>query len=224
MVLAFIAFVYTAFRFIQQRSNRKTRGDRKKEMLSMSYISANPVGIILNLCNRTLQEDYLKLATEEEIYFGKIPFGSTYNEVIKIRKKPYYNKVTQHHSTKVRTILYKTKMGTQKRIVIYYFIEDQLVFGEYKYPNIPEKEIEMYKKILTDKYKVETTDVVNDFYIENIKRSTIHFIPGRNLTIKYICSSDVLFDMIKHDLQKFIDMEKTEIANSYIYEKIYKSL
>lgn len=152
------------------------------------------------------------IIAKNNISFGEIPFGTKFNDVIKKKGTPKYNLTKKQLSFSIDILIYKEKIGGNKKISTFYFIDNILIAGEHKFSEINNEDTQFLKKMLLKKYEVEREISIKEFYLKKEKSACIYFSHGFYVSIFYISLDDNHVQILIDEINKKENLKKIKLA------------
>lgn len=135
----------------------------KKKQTSKDYIVSNSIDFEQECRDKIKESPHYR--TEENIRFGKMPFGAAINKLIQLKGNCYNKSSLQKEPVEQLAITYKRKIHGRKRRSIHYFHNNRFAIGIYLYIEAIQKDANSYAIALKEKYKLPITTPESFFCI-----------------------------------------------------------
>lgn len=153
---------------------------------------------------------------KSEISFGEISFGMNIKEVISLFGTPKF-KLIKHYSTFDLTVLiYKDKINNNKKVSVFYFIDEVFVAGEHKFSDLSKENIGFLKRMLFKKYDTEKDVEWKDFFLKNPENAIIYYNESFYISVFYLSLSEIT---MKHILKEISERE-SQVKNKLSQKEI----
>lgn len=128
----------------------------------------------------------------EGIIFNNIPFGISFRQLKKTKRKYSCYDIEKHNNTYWQIIGYKERIFNTGVKTLFHFLDNKFFFGEYFFSDQRGLQIETIAKTLLKKYTNISDEVPSgNFIIKNENNEYIFFEDnGISLSIKYINGKD----------------------------------
>lgn len=156
-----------------------------------------------------------KYTTTENIQFGNTSFSLNYTDIFKTKGVPMCFNALKINDYVIKIIGYQDTVQDSKIKLVYYFVNDIFILGEYSFSDNSLSESVNISKILIDKYISESTKDIDEFYIEDSNKNCIYFKDnGFERSVKYFNYINIESRKIYEELTKLMlpsDMNNDDI-------------
>jgi hypothetical protein len=131
-------------------------------------------------------KDSILVRSSEEIIFKDIPFLKNLRTSGILNQAPQCFSCYRIGGDVLKVIGYQKESHDGKLRENYYFVNDLFTMGEFGFPDVQHRDIQVVLKDLFEKYGIEDRSLVDNFYIEDPQGSLIYFVnTGFSLYIRY---------------------------------------
>jgi len=155
-----------------------------KEPLNEHFISHN-ILLFKRERNHTICQ------TNTEIRFSEVPFLSPMSSAFKFYGKPYQYSVYKLNNLILSIVAYNNNISAERNKTVLYFINNELMLGEYIFYDITEKKYhEIFLQYLYKKYLHNEAGTAEVIYIEDHNKNLLCVNwNGFDLSLKYLFSN-----------------------------------
>jgi len=139
---------------------------------------------------------------KNKISFGEIEFGTSIQDVIKLKGTPKYNLTRKYLTFTLTVLIFKDKVNNIKKKSIFYFIDGLLVAGEHKFSELANDDVQFLKRMLFKKYESERDIDSKDFFLRKEDNACIHFSDGFDVSVFYLSLTSSHKSIIQSEISK----------------------
>lgn len=129
--------------------------------------------------------------SDQEIRFGKVPFGIKFKEVFRTNKTPFCVNSFRFGNFDLKMLGYRAELYESEMKTYYYFVDNKFFMGEYTFKAPSEDKLNEVAHVIRKKYLSGKPDTTFNFRINGANDTSLRFEnTGFNLSVKYLDESD----------------------------------